>query len=449
MRYSPRDYQVRSLSWIESRRGSCLFQKMGAGKTVVALTALSNFLDSARIKGTLVVAPMRVVYNVWRQEADKWDHLRHLRFSIVHGDSAAEREAGLVQDADIYLINYEGIIWLTKRLARMKRWPFDAIIWDEISQMKSWRTRRFKLFKKHVPRFCWRLGLTGTPTPQTLLNLFSEIFLIDGGERLGTTVGNFKTGQFKQVDRDGHIWVPKAGTSHRINRKLADICLTVEDYAGLPDLVENDVLVTLPSQVRKQYRGMEKEFILELKNHTIDAVNSAVKTGKLLQIAQGAVYVERGSTEYEELHQEKLDALEEILDQQGGEPAIVVYNLRSDLDRIQRRFPGFEVMDRTGEDIVRRWNRREIPVLLTQATSSRYGLNMQDGGSTMIWFGLTWSTESYLQMVARLHRQGQKKTVFCHRILASETVDMAVRESLRRKARTQEEFLQAFQAIRG
>jgi len=275
------------------------------------------------------------------------------------------------------------------------------------------------------------------------------MFLIDGGERLGTTVGPFKTGQFKQADRDGHVWVPKAGTTRRINHLIQDVCLTVEDYADLPALVENDVFVTLPGRVRKQYLEMEREFILELENHTIDAVNSAVKIGKLLQIAQGAVYVERGSAEYEELHEEKLDALEEILDQQGGEPTIVVYNLKSDLDRILRRFPGSEVVGRTAVDTLERWNRRKIPILLAQATTASHGLNMQDGGSTMIWFGLTWSTESYMQMVARLHRQGQKKTVFCHRILASDTADMAVRESLRRKTRTQEEFLQSFRAIRG
>lgn len=412
------------------------------GKTVSTLTAVSELMhDRFEVKKCLVIAPLRVAKDTWAREANKWDHLQYLKLSKILG-SADERKAGLKAQADIYIINRENVPWLVELYQR--KWPFDMVVIDESSSFKSPTAKRFRALRKVRPLISRMVELTGTPSPNGLLDLWPQIYLLDRGERLGKTMGEFKRTYFNPGARNGHIvyeWKPTPEAEGQIKKKLSDICysMSAEDWLDLPDRIDNFVWIDLNGH-RKKYKDLEKDMIIELEGEDIFAVNAAVLAGKLLQLANGAVYDTEGGVRI--LHDLKLEALESIVEESGN--MIVYYSFKHDLKRIKEQFPKARVLD-TEKDI-EDWNSGKISMLLAHPASSGHGLNLQDGGHTVCWFGLPWSLELYQQANARLHRQGQTKSVIVHHILARDTMDTIVMKALAGKDSTQADLLEALKA---
>jgi SNF2 family DNA or RNA helicase len=419
---------------------------MGLGKTVITLTAVKELLENFAVSRVLVVAPLRVAATVWAEEADKWDHLSGLRFSKVLG-SRAEREAALRQEADIYVINRENVPWLVEHFAPSRKWPFDMIVLDELSSFKSPKAERFKAIKRTLPAVRRIVGLTGTPAPNGLIDLWSQIYLLDRGERLGRFVGHYRSQYFIPGHSNGMVvysWTPIRGAAEEIFGKISDICMSMkaEDYLTMPDRIDLTVPVALPESARKAYETLERDLVLPMKDEAITAQNAAVLAGKLLQLANGAIYSEDGR--YSEIHTAKLDALDDLIESANGEPVLVYYGFQHDRDRILRRFPEARVL-RSAED-VRDWNAGKIPILVAHPASAGHGLNLQQGGHIMVWYGLTWSLELYQQANARLYRQGQRQPVKIYHLIATDTVDEGVLKILTGKAERQDALIDAVKA---
>lgn len=446
MRFQPWDYQKAAIDWILMHKRCGLFLEMGLGKTVITLSAVQKLLDDFEVSKVLVVAPLRVASTVWAEEAAKWDHLGGLRFSKILGDRA-EREAALRKKADIYVINRENVSWLVEHQATKKTWPFDMIVLDELSSFKSPRAERFKSMKRVLPAVSRIVGLTGTPSPNGLIDLWSQIYLLDGGTRLGKFIGNYRNAYFTPGQRNGAIvynWVPIKGASEQIYHRISDICMSMraEDYLSLPDRNDITCSVSLSDRARKAYDAMERDLVLPLAGEVITAQNAAVLTGKLLQLANGAIYDEDGK--YISLHDAKLDALEDLIEAANGEPVLVYYSFRHDAKRIRTRFPYAREL-KTEQDVAA-WNAGEVPLLIAHPASAGHGLNLQSGGHIMVWFGLTWSLELYQQACARLYRQGQKKPVTIYHIITKDTVDSHVLRALVGKASGQNDLIDAVKA---
>lgn len=415
---------------------------------MTTLTAIDALVyERFEVDKVLVIAPLRVAATVWAEEIQQWPHLRRLRAVKVLG-SVAQRRAALKKDADIYIINRENVVWLTQFLQVTKEnWPFDMVVLDELSSFKSGTAERFKALRRVRPAIRRIVGLTGTPAPNGLIDLWAQVYLLDRGERLGKTLGGYRERYFREGRRNAQVvfeWVPKPGAADAVYDKLGDICMSMkaEDYLTMPERRDIFLPVTIPSVARKAYDTLEKELVLPLTDETIIAQNAAVVTGKLLQLANGAVYGEDGTPR--EIHQAKLDALEDLIEAACGQPVLVYYAFQHDLARIRKRFPQARVLS-TAED-VNAWNRGEIPLLLAHPDSAGHGLNLQAGGHIMVWFGLTWSLEKYQQANARLYRQGQKQPVTIYHIVARDTVDEHVVEVLTGKATRQEALIQAIKA---
>jgi len=412
---------------------------------VITLSAIVELMyDRFDVARVLVIAPKLVAETVWAEEAAKWDHTRHLRISKVLG-SAQERVAALRRPADIYVINRENVPWLVERVGA--KWPFDMVVVDELSSFKSPKTKRFRALRRVRPLIKRIVGLTGTPAPNGLIDLWSQIYLLDQGERLGKTLTSYRDRFFKPGRRNGHIvyeWIPKPGAEERIYELLSDLCVSMsaEDWLELPERVDVEVPVVLDAEAMMKYKQLEKDLLLPLEGDVVTADTAGVLTNKLLQLANGAVYdTARG---VHEIHDAKLDALEELIEQAQGKPLLVFYAYQHDLERIKRRFPWAATMDEPG--VVERWNRREVPLLLAHPASAGHGLNLQEGGNHIVWFGLTWSLELYEQANARLHRQGQTERVIVHHLVAKGTVDENVMGALARKEATQDALLEAVKA---
>lgn len=412
---------------------------------MITLSAIVELMhDRFDVARVLVIAPKLVAETVWAEEAAKWDHTRHLRISKVLG-SAQERVAALRRPADIYVINRENVPWLVERVGT--RWPFDMVVIDELSSFKSPKTKRFRALRRVRPLIKRIVGLTGTPAPNGLIDLWSQIYLLDQGERLGKTLTGYRDRFFKPGRRNGHIvyeWIPKPGAEERIHELLSDLCVSMraEDWLELPDRVDVEVPVVLDAEAMMRYKQLEKDLLLPLEGDVVTADTAGVLTNKLLQLANGAVYdTTRG---VHEIHDAKLDALEELIEQAQGKPLLVFYAYQHDLERIKRRFPWAATMDEPG--VIERWNRREVPLLLAHPASAGHGLNLQEGGNHVVWFGLTWSLELYEQANARLHRQGQTERVIVHHLVAKGTVDEDVMVRLRSKAATQADLVEALKA---
>lgn len=445
MKFMAHDYQRFAIRRIVEQPACGLFLDMGLGKTVITLTAIvelmHNRFDVARV---LVIAPKLVAETVWAEEAAKWDHTRHLRISKVLG-SVQERVAALRRPADIYVINRENVPWLVERVGA--KWPFDMVVVDELSSFKSPKTKRFRALRRVRPLVNRIVGLTGTPAPNGLIDLWSQIYLLDQGERLGKTLTGYRDRFFKPGRRNGHIvyeWIPKPGAEERIHELLSDLCVSMraEDWLELPERVDVEVPVVLDAEAMMKYKQLEKDLLLPLEGDVVTADTAGVLTNKLLQLANGAVYdTARG---VHEIHDAKLDALEELIEQAQGKPLLVFYAYQHDLERIKRRFPWAATMDEPG--VIERWNRGEVPLLLAHPASAGHGLNLQEGGNHVVWFGLTWSLELYEQANARLHRQGQTERVIVHHLVAKGTVDEDVMARLRSKAATQADLVEALKA---
>lgn len=444
------NYQREAVHKVLDHEHAMLWMDMGLGKTIVCLTAVVSWVNRGMTSGVLVVAPKRICQSVWRQEAQQWTHTKGLKFSSMLGNEAA-RQRGLFTRSHIYLINYDNLEWLhdeilSRFVNRGVPLPFDTVIYDEVSRLKNARirqgTNRGRAMVKLLPYFRRRVGLTGTPASNGLLDLFGQFLVVDGGDRLGVSHDAYKRRYFRQADFNGYRFEPMPGSQSAIRDAVSDITLSMrnDDYLELPPYIFQDILVDLPPKARKAYDAMEKSMMLEFETgHELDIFNAASLTNRCLQIANGACYLNPSEPEWEAFHKVKLGALEEVIEESAGKPVLVLYQFQHDAQRIMKTFKqARRIASCTPEDefndIVRQWNRGELPILIGHPASIGHGLNIQEGGNTIVWFGLTWSLDHYDQANARLRRQGQTQPVVVHRILAKDTLDSAVSDALQRKA---------------
>jgi len=407
---------------------------MGLGKSAITATALQQ-VGSYPI---LIVGPKRVILDAWPAELDKWDHL-NLSYTVITG-TTAQRQRLLTQQTQVHLINYEALPWLIEYRG-INDWPYKVVVFDEAAKMKSSRSTRFKAFRKLLKKHSQMriVLLSGTPAPNSLLDLWSQIYLLDQGQRLGTAYTHFRARYFKG-DYNGWNWTPYADTQQRIQDQIKDLCLSMSaaDYLQLPDRIDNPIAVSLPDQAYQSYKQLERDFLLELSGMEVVAQSAATLSNKLLQACNGHLYTEDGSVL--ELHSAKLDALEDIIEEAAGTPVLVVYHYKSDLSRIQRRFHQAEII---ADGTIDRWNAGQVPLLCIHPASAGMGINLQHGSNIMVWFGLTWNLGDYQQTCARLHRQGQGKPVIIHHLIAKGTIDERVMTVLEGKATVQQALLDA------
>ena len=443
MQYRPHDYQTYAKDFVLGHPYCGLILDMGLGKSVITLTALWDLiLDSFDLRRVLVVAPKRVAEDTWPREIEKWEHLKGLTYSLVLG-SEKQRRAALQRRAFLYIINRENIAWLVENT----RWRFDALVIDELSSFKSSKAQRFRALKKVRP-LCHRvIGLTGTPAPNTLIDLWPQIYLLDMGKRLGRFVTHFRERFFLPDKRSSYAifsYKLRDGAEQQIYDLISDICVSMRaiDHLQMPALIANRVIVRLSKSEHVLYNTLKRDMFLALNNNEIDAVNAAALSGKLCQLANGAIYA--ADSHAVRFHDRKLDALEDLIEGANGKPMLVAYWFKHDLDRIRERFAVREI--RESRDIAD-WNAGRIPIAVIHPASAGHGLNLQSGGNTLIWFGLTWSLELYQQTNARLWRQGQKAdTVVIHHIVAEGTIDEQVLDALERKETTQTALMNAVKA---
>ena len=418
-------------------------------KSVITLTAIFDLcLDSFEVRKVLVIAPLRVAKDTWPAEIRKWDHLNGLTFSVAVG-TEAERKAALAQDAFVYIINRENVQWLVEQSGLP--FDFDMVVIDELSSFKSYQAKRFRALMKVRPGVKRIVGLTGTPSSNGLMDLWAEFRLLDMGKRLGRFITHYRTRYFTPDKRNGMAvfsYKPLPGAEEQIYKAILDITVSMKaaDHLRMPELIMNEVPVTLSEKEWEIYEEMRRELVVSLGDEEIDAVNSAALAGKLCQMANGAVYGEERKTI--PIHCRKLDALEDILEAANGKPVLVAYWFKHDLGRIEERLHALHVPFARADkaDSIERWNRGELPVMLIHPASAGHGLNLQSGGSTLVWFGLTWSLELYQQTNARLWRQGQEHTVVIHHIIAEDTIDERIMAALRDKDKTQAALMNAVKA---
>lgn len=450
MNFMPHDYQKYAIEYIKGHSISAILLDMGLGKTSITLTALADLLfDSFESHKILVIAPLRVARSTWPEELRKWEHLRHLTYSVVVG-TERERLDALKAQADIYIINRENVPWLVEK-SRVP-FDFDMLVIDELSSFKNWRAERFKALMKVRPRIKRIVGLTGTPSSNGLMDLFAEFRVLDMGERLGRFIGQYRNAYFLPDKRNGQIiysYKPQPDAERRIYDRISDITISMKatDYLKMPERVTNEVFVTLSDMERKKYDKLKKELVLELSDGEITAANAASLTSKLTQMANGAVYSDDGETM--KIHERKLDALEDIIESANGQPVLVAYWYKHDRERIVERLSKCKIpfADVSSPASIEKWNKKELPVGLIHPASAGHGLNLQAGGNHLVWFGLTWSLELYQQTNARLYRQGQtESTVVIQHILAKDTIDERILKILEKKDRSQGDLIAAVKA---
>ena len=450
MQYEPHEYQSFATDYIEHHPISVLLIDMGLGKTVITLTALFDLLfDSFEIHKVLVVAPLRVGLISWPDELKKWEHLHFLKSSIVIG-TEMERLRALKAKADIYIINRENLEWLVTKSGY--KFDFDTVVIDELSSFKNGRSKRHKALMTVRPYVKRIIGLTGTPAGNGLMDLWAEFKCLDYGSRLGRFITRYREEYFLPDKRNGMVvfsYKPQAGAEARIYSKISDITISMKaiDHLKMPDLIEVERAVELDEHEISLYKELVEEMVLELKDKEITSANAAVLTGKLLQIANGAIYSDSG--EIVEIHDRKLDELEDIIEAANGKPLLVAYWFKHDLNRIKKRLDKLGVIYKTLDkpENIRQWNNKELQVGLIHPASAGHGLNLQSGGNTIVWFGLTWSLELYQQTVARLYRQGQKSgSVVVMHIIAKGTMDELVLRALKDKDITQTRLIDAVKA---
>lgn len=444
MKYSPHKYQEYVTDYILTHPIAAVLLDMGLGKSVIALTAIFDLtLDSFLIRKVLVIAPLRVARDTWPTEIEKWDHLNGLRYTVAVG-SEEQRKSALRQQAQVYIINRENVEWLISRSGIP--FDYDMVVIDELSSFKSHQAKRFKSLLKIRPLVKRVVGLTGTPSSNGLMDLWAEYRLLDMGQRLGRFIGKYREDYFSPDKRNQQIvfsYKPKPGAEETIYQMISDITISMKgsDYLKLPELVMNEVPVRLSEKEMETVETMKRDLVAMIKGEEITAANAAALSGKLLQMANGAVYDDDGAAIH--IHDRKLEALEDLIEAANGKPVLIAYWFRHDLARIKERF-AVETLD--GSDSIKRWNNGEIPIAVIHPASAGHGLNLQAGGSTLIWFGLTWSLELYQQTNARLWRQGQRETVVIHHLIAKDTIDEKVMKALKDKDNTQSALIDAVKA---
>ena len=449
MKYTPHDYQTFAIKYIEKNEICAVFLDMGLGKTSITLTAIQHLFTAGEVKKVLVIAPLRVAQSTWPDEIAKWDHLTNLRYAVAVGTPRV-REAALRQNAEVTIINRENIEWLVKKLG--SAWEYDMVVIDELSSFKSWKAKRTRAMLSIRPRIRRIVGLTGTPSPNGLMDLFSEFRILDMGKRLGRFIGQYRAAYFTPDKRCGDIiysYKPLPGAEERIYQRISDITISMSasDHLPMPDFVSTELPVKLSKKERESYDRFCHDLVLPLKGGEVTAGNAAVLAGKLAQLANGAVYTDDGTIA--KIHDRKLDTLEDIIEGMNGKPLLVAYWYQHDCKRIEKRLterhiPFAEI--KSAESIVA-WNHGEISVGLIHPASAGYGLNLQAGGSTLAWFGMTWSLELYQQMNARLYRQGQQHTVVVTHIVTEDTIDEHILAALKQKDKTQAALIRAVKAV--
>lgn len=449
MKYVPHDYQSYATEFILNHPVAAILLQMGLGKSVITLTAMQELFKRGEIRKVLVIAPLRVARDTWPEEIRKWDHLKGLTYSVAVG-TADERRKALALSPQITLINRENVPWLVQHLGN--RFDYDMVVIDELSSFKNWEAKRFRALMKVRPGVARVVGLTGTPSPNGYMDLFAEYRVLDMGERLGRFIGRFREAYFTP-DRWGNgqvfSWKLRPGAAEEIFRKIQDITVSMKsvDHLKMPECVLNNVPVHMDERETAQYETLKEDLFLRVLNRDgikeIDAKNASVLCNKLSQMANGAVYTDDGKVAH--IHDRKLDALEDLIEAANGNPLLVAYWYQHDIDRIRQRIPEVRVL-KSSEDI-RDWNAGKIHVAAIHPASAGHGLNLQAGGSTLVWFGLTWSLELYQQTNARLWRQGQKaETVVIHHLVTEGTIDERILTALKNKDRSQESLIDAVKA---
>lgn len=450
MKYEPHNYQTYAIDYIETHPVSAVLLDMGLGKTSITLTALNDLLfDSFVAHRVLVIAPLRVARDTWPAEIQKWDHLSLLTYAVAVG-TETERKAALLQQTDICIINRENVQWLIEDSS--VPFGFDTVVVDELSSFKSYQAKRFRALMKVRPKVKRIVGLTGTPSANGLMDLWAEYRLLDMGQRLGRFIGQYRTNYFMPDKRNGQIiysYKPLPGTEKAIYSKIADITISMKstDHLQMPEFVSSEYEVQLSEEEQERYDDLKDDLVLQLPDGDITVANAAALSNKLSQMANGAVYDDVGGIVH--IHDRKLDALEDLIEAANGKPVLVAYWFKHDLSRISERLQRlhipFSCLDTS--DSIRRWNAGELPVALVHPASAGHGLNLQSGGSTLIWFGLTWSLELYQQTNARLWRQGQTAdTVVVQHIITKGTIDSRMLKTLSAKDRTQSALIAAVKA---
>ena len=446
MTFKPHPYQQEAMAHLYKVRRSALWMPMGGGKTVTTLTALDNLSLLEDVFPALVLAPLRVARSTWPEEVAKWPHLKHLRVSVITG-TPKQRERALAKDADIYCTNFDNLVWLRKELG--DAWPFKTVVADEFTRLKSFRLRQGgsraralgQVAHTHVSRF---IGLTGTPAPNGVKDLWGQIWFLDEGQRLGRTFSAFEQRWFRK-GYDGYSLVPYDHTQAEVEERLKDICLTVTGL-DVDEPIVNPLYVDMPPSARKVYDAMEVEMFAVLNEEGVEAANAAVRTQKCLQLANGALYIDDDGN-WEAAHDAKLDALESIIEEANGAPVLVAYNFKHDLERLRARFRQGRVLD-ADPDTIKQWNAGRISVLFAHPASAGHGLNLADGGNILAFFGVNWSLEEHMQIIERIGPMRQKQAgfdrpVFVYPILARDTVDDLVMERLSSKRSVQDVLLEA------
>lgn len=445
MEFIPHKYQKMAIQKVIDTPRVGLFLDMGLGKTVITLTAIDQLMYwDFEIEKVLVIAPLRVAEYTWSTECQKWEHLKHIKIVNVLGKES-QREKAICKKGDIYIINRENIVWLVQYLKQIgKKWFFDMTVIDELSSFKSPKSQRFKALKKYIMLSKRVVGLTGTPAPNGFMDLWSQLYLIDGGERLGKTLTYYREKYFMPNQRNATTifnYTVKKGAENAIKQQISDICMSMQanDWLDLPQRMDLLQTVQFSELERKRYEKFEKDSYLQFLNEEITANSAAALTNKLLQYCNGAVYTEKDV--FIETNRKKLEKLEEIVDTANGQAILCFYNFKFDCERICKKFP-FAVKLQGQKDISD-WNNGEISLLLVHPKSAGHGLNLQQGGNIIVWFGLNWSLELYQQANARLHRQGQQKTVIIHHLIVENSIEQRVFQSLQKKENVQEGLLQA------
>lgn len=456
MQYIPKPHQQIAADFLREHDKCALFLDMGLGKTVVTLTRIKELIDACVIKRALVIAPLRVAEDTWSREAAKWDHLQGLRVEKVLG-SPAQRKRALARDADVYVINRENTQWLVEGL--QGSWPFDVTVIDELTSFKNHQSKRWRFLRRVIKQSDYVIGLTGTPAPNGYIDLWAQMYLIDGGEALGKTIGAYRDKYFTPGRRNGNVvfeFFLKPGAKARIDEAIKPMCLSMskDDWLQLPPIITNEIRVRMDEDQRPIYNRMMRDKVLPLLDgqlSTMEDMDSAVVgataaalSNKLLQMANGAVYEEDGSVF--KIHDKKLDALQEMVDA-AGDNLMVLYSYKHDADRIMEKFPAARKLE--GPQDIEDWNAGKIQMLLCHPASSAYGINLQEGGHTVVWFGLPWSLELHTQANARLHRQGQEHPVVVHYIICEKTIDERVLVVLQQKDAVQQGLLDALKAYIG
>ena len=446
MFWEPHEYQKKAVKFLVSNGSGQLWLDPGLGKTSITLEAFKILKQAGAVKKALIVAPLRPAYAVWPEEIKKWDNFAGISITVIHGPN---KDKSIEDVSDIHVINFEGLQWLAKVL-NGKPFPYDMLVVDEISYLKNTRTERFKSLAVFLDRFKRRFGLTGSPAPNSLLDVFGPQLVIDRGATFGRFITHFRTNYFYQTGFGGYTWALKEGSADTIHSLLADKVLRMkaEDYLDMPELLLNRVYVDLPKAARAIYKELEDKLLIEFESDQVTATNAAVAVGKCQQIANGAVYVDGNEREIKDIHEEKLNAVEELVEGLNGKPCIIGYHFKHDLQRLKKLFPyaphiGSGSTGKEMQAIIDKWNNGEYSVLLAHPQSAGHGLNLQGSGHAVIWFSNTWSLEIYEQFIRRLWRQGQRNNIVVHQIIAKDTIDEAIVAAISSKDKTQQALMDA------